>query len=311
MKQPWENPSDAPVIEQSIHDYIVSVFRAHRVHRPEIVPISPGAEASRGWDASVVEVVPLFFQYKLPDYTSRLLQSQPANARIRKDFGFSDDNGAFHFRLRKKASKEPRSQHELMLEMEKNGYQIYYVSTTFVDAARLRFGGDLHASGRPWISRNHVISSRSEQVLEYIAPWFDGLICIPPFKDVSAPVEKHKFIYNEYLEVSLHSDPVQARAVPLIQMLSDQVYQFEGDASINERNVDYHVNSILDSIAGRLRHEREGMAVRDYYLSLVSGSETYRKSVMGKLRPLAQVLKALTGIDVFFIPRLKGRRGYW
>jgi hypothetical protein len=308
MKQPWDNPSDAPVIEQSIHDYIVSIFRAQRGRRLEIVPISPGAEASRGWDAAVVEAVPLFFQYKLPDFTSRPAKSQPQAAEIRKSFGFNDDNGLFHFRLRKKAASEPRSQHELMLALEADGYPVYYVSTDFIDQSRLRFGGDLHACGRPWISKNHSIGHEIDGIYEYIAPWFDGLICIPPFTEVSAPVENHKFLYNQSLEVSLHSDPTHARAVPLIQVIADQAFLLGADASINEKNADKHISAILHAIAGGVKSEKTLSLVQDYYVSLHSGSEKYRTSLMGRLRPLAQVVKTLTGIDVFFTVRLNPPR---
>ena len=310
MKQPWDNPSDAPAIEQCIHDYIVSIFRAQtqRGRRLEIVPISPGAEASRGWDAAVVEAVPLFFQYKLPDFTSQPARSQPLAADIRKSFGFNDENGLFHFRLRKKAAKEPRSQHELLLALEADGFPVYYVSTVFVDQSRLRFGGDLHACGRPWISKNHLIGHELEGTYEYIAPWFDGLICIPPFTAVSNPVEDHRFAFNQNLEVSLHSDPTQARAAPLIQVIADQVYLLGTDASINEENSDIRINSILHAVAGGFESERKLSLVQDYYASLHSTPEKHRATLMGKLRPLAQVLKSLAGIDVFFTLRLNPRR---
>lgn len=311
MKQPWINPSDAPVIEQSIHDYIVSVIRAQKGPRVEIVPISPGAEATRGWDAAVVEAVPLFFQYKLPDFTSRPAQFHPRAYRARKEFGFNDESGFFHFSLRKKATKVPKSQHELMLEMEESGYPTYYVSTVFIDQSRLRFGGELHDSGRPWISREHYIRHEGETALDYIAPWFKGLICIPPFKAVSAPVERHKFIYNDNLEVSLHSEPTQARAVPLTQVIFDQAFHFGTESSINNENVGTHIDRVLLAIAGGAQHEKQISSVKEFYDSLQTGSEKYRNSLMGQLRPMAQVVKALTGIDVFFTVRLKHRRPIW
>ncbi|MFJ3483250.1 hypothetical protein ACIPL1_07670 [Pseudomonas sp. NPDC090202] len=310
MNTPWDNPSDAPVIEQSIHDYIVSIFRAQRGRRLEIVPISPGAEASRGWDAAVLEVVPLFFQYKLPDFTSRPTKSQPHAAKFRKDIGFNDDNGFFHFKLRKKAAKEPRSQHELMLEMEKEGYAVYYVATDFIDNSRLRWGGDLHAGARPWISRNHRIVDETRSVYDFLAPWFDGLICIPPFTEVSAPVENHRFIYNSSLEVSLHSDPTQAYGTPLLQILEHQSFNFGTELSITEKNVDRHVNFILSAIAGGAIAEKRLTAIEEYYNSLRPRSDEYRSSLMGKLRPLAHVIKTLVGIDVFFTARHKHGRPF-
>jgi hypothetical protein len=195
-----------------------------------------------------------------------------------------------------------------MLALAADGQSVYYVATDFIDLTRLRFGGDLHACGRPWISRNHLFGHEFETVNEYMAPWFEGLICIPPFAKVSHPVENHKFLYNQNLQVSLHSDPTQARAVPLIQVVADQNFLLGTDASINEKNADKHISAILYAIAGGDKSEKTLSLVQDYYISLHSGSEQYRTSLMGRLRPLAQVVKALTGIDVFFTVRLKHRQ---
>ncbi|WP_147461658.1 hypothetical protein [Pseudomonas syringae group genomosp. 3] len=283
MKQPWVSPSDAPTIEQSIHDYIVSIFRSERGRRLEIIPISPNAEASRGWDAAVIEAVPLFFQYKLPDFTSRPAQSQPKAAEIRKTYGFKDDNGLFHFSLRKKAAKEPRSQHDLMLSLESAGQKVYYVATDFIDQKRLRFGGDLHACGRPWIPRSHLFAADLLGIREYTSPWFDGLICIPPFARVSDPVENHKFLYNQNFEVSLHSEPAQALGIPLVQVIADQYALLGTDSSINENNVEKSIAAVLRSIAGGDNSEKTLSLVQDYYNSLYSGSRQYQHGIMGKL----------------------------
>lgn len=254
-----------------------------------------------------MEVVPLYFQYKLPDFTSRPAQSQPRAEGVRRKFGFSDENGLFHFKLRKKAAKEPRSQHELMLEMDRQGHAIFYVATTFIDIDRLRFGGRLHKGRRPWIPREHSFGHEGDEVFEYVAPWFDGLICIPPFSEVTLPVEKHSFMFNQSLEVSLHSEPMQAQAVPLIEVISHLSNDFGGEASVNEKNVSEYIDKVLIAVAGGEADEESLLEVKQYYKSLITGSDIYRASLMGRLRPMAQLIKALTGIDVFFAAR-RGRR---
>lgn len=304
VKAPWSNPSDAPTIEQSLHDYVVSIFRMQSgdSRRVEIIPISPGAEAKRGWDAAVMEAVPLYLQYKLPDFTSRPAVTQAAVHTQRKEWGFDDMSGAFHFRLRAKAAKEPRSQHELLVDLQKQGARVYYLSTTFVDMTRLRFGGDL-IHGRAWLDGYGSILHRN--MLERVsAPIFQDLICIPPHANVDQPVEEHQFFFNVHCEASLHSDPEVVESLDFGEVLRDQISAFGTDVAITEGNVGEHVEAVLGAIANASPNSPGYRSVRSYFDSLVRASEN-PSHLMGSLRALARTTRQLTGLDVLLSIRKK------
>lgn len=302
VKAPWSNPTDAPVIEQSIHDLIVSIFRMQpgTAGDVEIVPISPGAEAKRGWDAAVIEAVPLYLQYKLPDSTSRPAQTQSEAYEQRNKFGFNDSEVLFHFPLRAKAAQEAKSQHEFLVELQKQGERAYYVSTTLVDLKRLRKRGSL-IDGRPWVNEYSPILHRGTWQLVGV-PFFQDLICIPPHAYVDDPPENHRFFFNADHEVSLHSEPEIVESLNFLEVLRDQVEIVQTTGAINADNIDEHVNSILVGIAGGTRNELSFERVRSYFDALVQASNN-KSHLMGSLRALARVTKQLTGVDVLLTVR--------
>jgi len=311
---PWIDIQDAPVIEQSIHDYIVSIFRYHSYHHGqhplEITPISPGAEASRGWDAAVREVVPLYFQYKLPDFTSRPKSSQPAIFKQREAWNFQDADGLFHFRLRAKAASAPQSQHELLVDMANKGCRAFYVSPTFVDFRRLRYGGSLineqaytHVNIDIWHKGNHH---------SIVAPQFQDIICIPPTENVDNPPEDHQFFFNDKRQVSLHSDPIRIDALSLESVISDQLSAIMRSESLTSRNVESHVETVLQALAGRDGDQGIIVAIRNYFDSMRerfteqpsitgNGRENY---LMRDMRALSKVIYDLYGVHTLLTLKL-------
>ncbi|MGN7838249.1 hypothetical protein [Stenotrophomonas sp. 22385] len=296
VKAPWKNPSDAPVIEQSIHDYIVSIFRMSPSDRGvEIIPISPGAEAKRGWDAAVSQVVPLFFQYKLPDFTSRPQKTQPAAYAWREDWRFDDAGGLFHFRLRAKAKGEPRSQHELLVDLQNRGARVFYVSPTFIDLKRIRFGGDL-INGSPWV-RSHV-SFLTWNILERVdVPLFRDLICIPPHEEVDGNPEEHQFFFNQHHEVSLHSDPVQIEGISFRELLVDQIGRVsQGIGVVDRDNYEGFTAGVIDALAGE--SDVKG-SIRGFFEAHLDRELLQDANpMMRDLRALARVVKKLSGIEM-------------
>lgn len=307
-KAPWENPSDAPVIEQSIHDYIVSIFRMSPHDRGvEIIPISPGAEAKRGWDASVNQVIPLFFQYKLPDFTSKPRNTQPAAFARRQEWKFNDANGIFHFGLRAKAAKEPRSQHELLVDLQNQGQRVFYVAPTFIDFRRLRFGGEL-IDGRSWVP-SHV-SFLGWGILERIdVPLFNELVCIPPYANVDGSPEDHRFFFNEHHEVSLHSDPVEVEGQSMRELLLDQIQQLdEGqEATVHRDNYESYISGVIRALAGGMDDSSSYRTVRDFFEGHRSDVEAHdRNPMMRDIRALARVVKKLSGVEMMLTVRREG-----
>ncbi|WP_426270489.1 hypothetical protein ACN9MB_01250 [Dyella kyungheensis] len=300
---PWTDPSDAPVIEQSIHDYIVSIFRRVRGHRGlvEIIPISPGAEATRGYDAAVKEVVPLYFQYKLPDFTSRPQSSQPEVYRQRADWAFDDAGGLFHFRLRAKATHAPQSQHQLLFELARKGAHAYYVSPTFIDQQRLRFGGELIAN-EPYALR--YMNVQYGDLLDRVeVPVLHDIICIPPCCSVDDPPESHQFFFNQKRQVSLHSDPVRVESLDLASVIDDQLRELVSGRALTQDSVNEHVNYILRSLSGEFRDERNFGLVSDYYRSMRSEIGTANE-LMISLRALARTVQDLSGVQMLLTMRL-------
>lgn len=305
-KAPWTHPSDAPVIEQSIHDYIVSIFRMQPSMRKhvEIIPISPAAEATRGWDAAVMEAVPLYFQYKLPDYTHSPHRTQKAAFAKRQQWGFDDAAGLFHFYLREKAPSAPRSQHALLVDMQNQGERVFYVAPTFIDLNLLRFGGDL-LHGRAWLPSHVTITNWN--VLERInVPLFDNLICIPPFADVDGAPEDHQFFFNLGREVSLHSEPAEVDAQTMQQVLDDQiaVLNIRRDGVITNENYREYTERVLQSLSGGEDGRELRGAVSEYFESrLARGEVANRNPMMRHLRTLAKVVKKLAGLDMLLTLR--------
>lgn len=304
QKPPWENPSDAPVIEQSIHDYIVSIFRLSPQDRGvEIIPISPGAEAKRGWDAAVMQVVPLFFQYKLPDFTSRPKTSQPAVFDRRGSWKFDDSGGLFHFRLRARAAGEPRSQHELLVDLQDRGERVFYVAPTFVDLKRLRIGGDL-VHGHAWM-RSHL-SVLGLNILERVdAPLFDDLICIPPHQHVEGNPEDHEFFFNQHHEVSLHSEPAQVEAMTLRDLIVDQIEQVgQEEGVVDHENYPAFVHRVLDALNGETNNDTLRGQIRRFFEDQLDSASSHQAThMMRDLRALARVVKRLSGIEMMFTIR--------
>lgn len=305
MKLPWTCPKDAPVIEQSLHDYVVSIFRIHRSvsRKLRIIPISPGAEAKRGWDAAIMEVVPLYFQYKLPEFTGRPKSSQPEIWAQRSQWKFDDVAGLFYFYLRAKAKKEPRSQHQLLVEMEQRGERVYYVAPTFIDQERLQFGGELMPGGYPWIW-SHVSMSHSLLMERIDVPMFSGLICIPPYKNVNAPPEDHRIFFNCHGEVSLHSDPVLITAKSIEEVVGEQIRLAESMQGITEETVDGYVSKVLSLIAGSDQNQEVVGQVQSFYeASLKRLTVPDGASLIPKFRALASVVKRLTGLELMLTLR--------
>ncbi|MEW4336445.1 hypothetical protein [Chromobacterium vaccinii] len=296
----WVDPSDAPLIEQNVHDYIVSVYR--RVTGPfnsvNIVPISPGAEVDRGWDAAVMEVQPLFFQYKLPDYTSRPAKSQSDAYKQRRLFKYDDSDGCFHFSLRKMAKKAPKSQHQLMFEMESSGCRVYYVAPTFIDPARLRVGGYPSYDDRPWIDSHHPFLLRGHLAYASV-PLFDGLICIPPTVSVPGAPEDHKFFFNTRYEVSLHSVPIEVHSRQFRIVLDDHISDLMTGEAITSESVDEFVSRFVSLMASNNDQDDSRYLISRYIESKMSVENNWRDNkLMIKMRALARVVKALYGIDM-------------
>ncbi|MDH5834809.1 hypothetical protein [Luteimonas kalidii] len=299
VRAPWSNPSDAPVIEQSIHDYIVSIFRmSPRDRGVEIIPISPGAEAKRGWDAAVKQVVPLFFQYKLPDFTSRPQSTQAAAHARRQEWKFNDADGLFHFRLRAKAANEPRSQHELLVDLQDQGARVFYVSPSFIDFKRLRFGGEL-INESPWVSSH--ISLLGWSILERVdVPVFRDLICIPPHQNVDGKPEDHQFYFNRHHEVSLHSEAAQVEALNLRELLVDQIGLVRQQVGVVSReNYEGFVAGVIVALAGESINPESRSTVRRFFeahLDNVPAEDT--NQMMRSMRALARTVKKLSGIEM-------------
>ncbi|MBI5006210.1 MAG: hypothetical protein HZB95_03695 [Nitrosomonadales bacterium] len=305
MTAPWKIPEDAPVIEQSIHDYVVSIFRIppYASRKLQIVPISPGAEAKRGWDAAIVEAIPLYFQYKLPEFTSRPKSSQSQIWSHRSLWKFDDTGGLFYFNLRAKAKGEPRSQHELLVAMEAKGERVYYVAPTFIDQERLQYGGALMPGGVPWIL-GHVTISHFELLERINVPQMMGLICIPPYMDVNAPPEDHRFCFNCYGEVSLHSDPVLVEAKSIYEVVNEQIRLADSRQGITEETVDSYVSKILMLVAGGDQEQQVFGKVRAYYEESINKLITPGgRSLMPKLRALAKVVNRLTDLELMLTLR--------
>ena len=304
-KAPWENPSDAPVIEQSIHDYIVSIFRmSPHDKKVKIIPISPGAEAKRGWDASVEQAIPLFLQYKLPDFTSKPRKTQSAAFTRRQDWRFNDANGLFHFGLRAKASNEPRSQHELLVDLQNQGKRVFYVAPNFVDFRRLREGGEL-IGGLSWVP-SHV-SILGWGILERVdVPLFKELICIPPYANVDGDPEDHRFFFNEHHEVSLHSEPMQVEGQSFREILVDQIQQLDdsrGEA-VHRDNYESYISGVIRALAGGTDESPSYRAVREFFESHRDGVEVQeRNPMMRDIRALARVVKKLSGVEMMLTVR--------
>lgn len=304
MRAPWIELSDAPVIEQCIHDYVVSIFRMQRskLRNVEIVPISPGAEAHRGWDAAVREVVPLYFQYKLPDFTSRPQHFQKSAYARRKLWMFDDAGGVFHFPLRKKSKSAPRSQHALLVAMQNSGERVFYVAPTFVDHERLRRGGKL-VNGRAW-ANSHVSMATFDLLERIVTPYLMDLICIPPHVDVDGPPEKHKFVFNVGHEVSLHSEPTVVDGRNLFDVVSDQI-MFLREANqrvVKPENVSDYANKILRLVSGA--DDARFHALLNYFNSLEPrGAMAERTLLMTTMSSLAKVVKRTTGLQMLLTIR--------
>lgn len=301
VKTPWVHPADAPPIEQSVHDFIVSVFRRQADLRSdvEIVPISPGAEAKRGWDAAVLEAVPLYFQYKLPDFSSRPNVYHKAASVVRKEWRFQDEDGLFHFRLRRQASHEPRSQHELLVELAESGHRVYYVAPTFVDFKRLRRRADL-IDNEAYLDGTISIQHRSRLDVVY-APIFRDLICIPPHCNVDGRPETHRFYYNFKREVSLHSDPVRVPSLTFQDVYIDQLELIRGADTVTSENVEDYTARVLKSLAGGLRATEVDLAQTFRYfdshrIALLEARGT--NNLMASLRALSQTVWLMTGLHV-------------
>lgn len=301
MKAPWILPSDAPVIEQSIHDYIVSIYRqlSGPVRKVEIVPISPGAEATRGWDAAVVEALPLYFQYKYPDFTSRPQSSQPTAYLHRKGWAFDDREGLFHFGLRARSVTAPKSQHEFMVDLQNAGERVFYVAPTFIDVKRLRSGGD-PVYDRPWL--NSRLTFRRGIYLDHpVIPYFEGLICIPPQIKVSDPPEDHRFYFNTMHEVSLHSEPIVIKSSMIEQIVFDQIDDLFTSRALTKENISAYVEKILQCVS----HEgNQFSSVFKYFEASLSQSDAANENpLMQKLRGLARVLRKLYGVEMLLTVR--------
>ena len=302
MKAPWKQPSDSPVIEQSIHDYIVSVFRrSPRDRGVEIIPISPGAEAKRGWDAAVIQVVPLFFQYKLPDFTSNPKRTQPSAYARRQEWKFDDAYGLFHFRLRAKAAGEPRSQHELLVDLQDRGERVFYVSPSFIDFTDckwLRFGGEL-INDSPWVPSH--ISILGSNLLERVnVPLFRKLICIPPHQTVDGNPKDHQIFFNQHHEVSLHSEPIQVKGLNFRKVLVDQIELVRKPSGVvNRENYEGFIRGVLDALAGESGNRETRDAIDLFFHSHLGDVGAERDNqVMRNMRALARVVKKLSGVEM-------------
>jgi hypothetical protein len=307
MKTPWVSPYNAPAIEQSIHDYIVSIFRqlTGPERKVEIVPISPGAEATRGWDAAVMEVVPLYLQYKYPDFTSRPWSSQPSAFKYRRGWAFDDSDGVFHFHLRAKAEKAPKSQHELMFDLQSTGKRVFYVAPTFIDVKRLRSGGD-PLYDRPWL--NSRLSFRRGYLVDFIpVPYFDGLICIPPHVSVADAPENHVFYFNAKHEVSFHSDPAIVESRDFEAVIADQIDDILSSRTITRNNVELYVQEVLALISGETN--QNGEIIKDYFSANLGRTEAARRNpLMQNMRALAKLMRKLYGIEVLLTCRREPQR---
>lgn len=307
IKPPWVIPSDAPVIEQSIHDYIVSIFSQWDTDRDlEIIPISPGAESSRGWDAAVKEAITLFFQYKLPDFLQKPSESEKQVFLARRNNGFDDSGGLFRFPLRAKAKGAPQSQHDLLVDLWKKGEFAFYVSTLFTDRKKLRklkklpSGKTPYKWGKQWYFHVGV-------QLEVFAPFFDELICIPPCSKVENPPERHKYFYNYSRDTSLHSEPIFTKGIPLLNIVLDQMALLRSGPTITEKNADAYVNKILGIISFDPTEENKRIGpVQEYYNQIYSEININEKNLfMTKLRALALVMKPLTGLEMMITQKLE------
>ena len=299
-KSPWVDPNDAPLIEQNIHDYIISIYRrlTGPLNSVHLVPISPGAEVDRGWDSAVLEVIPLYFQYKLPDYTSRPANSQHEAYKQRKVFRFDDDDGCFHFSLRKMAKSAPKSQHQLMVDMESAGHRVYYVAPTFIDKSRLRSGGYPSYEDKPWIESRHPFYPRG--ILDHVhSPLFDGLICIPPTMSVSGNPEDHKIFFNIRYEVSLHSEPFTIPVRQLSAVMADHIGDLIRSQTVTAESIDDYVDKFIGLLANDANQANVRAAIFEYFESKISQEEDWRKNkLMMKMRALARITKKLYGIDM-------------
>jgi len=301
MMTPWVHPADAPPIEQSIHDFIVSAFRRQTDFRRdvEIIPISPGAEAKRGWDAAVLEAVPLYLQYKLPDFSARPQVHHKAVSLVRKQWHFHDADGIFYFRLRKQAEHEPRSQHELLVELANLGHRVYYVAPTFVDLKRLRRGAELFHNEA---YLNGGISIQYRNRLEQVyAPIFRDLICIPPHCNVDGLPERHRFYYNFVHEVSLHSEPTMVPSLTFQDVYDDQLETVHGEDTVTNENVEEYSAGVLKSlVGGHLADEADFAQTFQYFdghrRALLEARGT--NNLMASLRALSQTVWLMTGVQV-------------
>lgn len=251
-----------------------------------------------------MDAVPLYFQYKLPDFTHKPQRTQNAAFVRRKQWGFDDAAGLFHFYLREKAPSAPKSQHALLVDMQRRGERVFYVAPTFIDLNLIQIGGNL-LHGRAWLPSHVTITNWN--VLERInVPLFDNLICIPPFADVDGAPEDHQFFFNQGREVSLHSEPAEVDAQTMQEVLDDQIALLNSreDGVVTAENYLEYTRKVLQSLAGGEDEQDHRRAVNEYFESrLARGEIASRNPMMRHLRALAKVVKKLAGLDMLLTLR--------
>lgn len=311
----WTLPSQAPVIEKSVHDYVTSIFRAGPEGRHiEITPISEIAESTRGWDASFDDGVTVFyFQYKLPDFLATPKEKLKSEMRFRRHWGFDDAHGVFTFDLRKQAANAPKSQHQYLLDLANAGELAFYLSPLFSDFKQLKKGGSLMPGDKAWLA-GHISMAHSEALWRHVAPHLSGLVCFPAHCEVSEPPESHKFIFNTDREVSLHSDPSVVKGVRTIVDVYDEVTEgWGGDAQIGYGNMDEYIQKLARVI---------GDGGQQHFLSLISSqadrvfqrlsfAEESRRSeirirFISQLVAIDRAMRKLIGVRGFVARRAKG-----
>lgn len=297
--------TEVTVVEKSVHDFLVGVIRATAPHHDiDIIPISETRESRLGWDAAIDDgVVPLFLQYKLPSFTTRARYDWPAQNIARQDRGFDDDEGVFHFPLRKQSHSAPISQHQLLLNLQRAGEHAYYTSTVYKDFTNLwktgaGFGPPGSGSWKAW----HTISLlRGAPVRRYFVPWVSGLIFIPPHDEVPDPPEDHRIFYNGFYEASLHSDAQFMRSYDFRDLLTLVGRQLERADVIsgNGMNGEY-VARLFDALVGDV--ERRGEWVRSlldqYAFERQSGTMRDGDTAKGRWKALHRVLWNTFGMDL-------------
>jgi len=298
--------SEVPVVEKSVHDYLIGIIRATHPHRDiEIIGISEQREAHEGWDYAINDgVVPFFLQYKLPNFTGRSHYDWSIQHEARANYGFDDDEGVFHFPLRKKSQNALISQHQLLLNLEKSGENVFYASTIYKDFKNLwragaGFGGGQNSTWRVWHTLSILQGTRLER---QFAPHVSGLIFIPPFSEVTDPPESHRFFYNSFYEVSLHSDPTNVPSMSLDELTGELAKQLNSEKRIQAQQMnESYVSRLFKSLVGNAQESSQisQSLSSSYDFSLRFQQRQQRSAAYNRWAALRQVLWQEAGIDLF------------